>query len=203
MTQFLIDAGHFGTTYGWMIALGIIGSIVGIITARKNARFREAMDGWLLRMPIFGDVFKNMAVLQFMEVLGNLMEAGFTMADALSSCAKAIKNTAVKKSVEQLHHAVLRGERFSTELEKHSDLFPPIVKQLTIIGEKTGTLSKCTAFIRNHLKREVERSLGTMIGFIEPVTTLGLAGAIGTILLAIYLPMFDMIGAMGGDGGGH
>ena len=204
ITQFLIDFGHFGKAYGWMIALGIVGSLITLFVMRRNPASRLWMDRNLLRVPLLGDCLRNFAVLQFMEVLGTLMEAGFTVADALASCAKAINNRAVRKSVEDLHSAILNGERFSAELEKHGDLFPPIVNQLIIVGEKTGTLSKATQNIKAHLKREVERYLSIMIGSIEPIMTASLATAIGVILLAIYLPMFDMIGSMGGGNkGGH
>ena len=196
ITQFLIDVGRFGKNYGWMIGLGIVATIVGWFIARRTPPARLVIDRYLLKVPMLGDCFRNYAVLQFMEVLGNLMEAGFTVADALNSCAKSINNRAVRRSVEELHAAVLRGERFSNELEKHGDLFPPIVNQLIIVGEKTGTLSKATQNIKAHLKREVERYLGIMVGAIEPIMTICLASAIGCILLAIYLPMFDMIGTM-------
>ena len=196
VTQFLIDVGHVAKNYGWMIVLGIIVSVVSWIIARRTPATRLLIDRYLLNVPMVGDCLKNFAVLQFMEVLGNLMEAGFTVADALESCAKSINNRAVRQSVENLHSAVLRGERFSSELEKHGDLFPPIVNQLIIVGEKTGTLGKATSNIKSHLKREVERYVSIMVGSIEPIMTAVLAAAIGTILLAIYLPMFDMIGNM-------
>lgn len=196
ITQFLIDVGRFGKSYGWLIAIALVTALVSWIMARRMPGPRLVIDRYLLKVPMLGDCLKNFAVLQFMEVLGNLMEAGFTVADALQSCAKSISNRAVRKSVEELHAAVLRGERFSSELEKHGDLFPPIVNQLIIVGEKTGTLSKATHNIKSHLKREVERYLGIMIGSIEPIMTAVLAAAIGCILLAIYLPMFDMIGTM-------
>ncbi|MBC7854965.1 MAG: type II secretion system F family protein [Pirellulaceae bacterium] len=196
VTQFLIDVGHVAKYYGWMIVLAMIVSVVAWVIARRTPSSRLVIDRYLLKVPMVGDCLRNFAVLQFMEVLGNLMEAGFTMVDALQSCAKAINNRAVRQSVEELHSAVLRGERFSSELEKHGDLFPPIVNQLIIVGEKTGTLGKATQNIKSHLKREVERYLSIMIGSIEPIMTAGLAAAIGTILLAIYLPMFDMIGNM-------
>ncbi len=196
VTQFLIDVGHVAKYYGWMMVLAMFVSVVGWVIARRTPSSRLVIDRYLLKVPMLGDCLKNFAVLQFMEVLGNLMEAGFTMVDALQSCAKAINNRAVRQSVEELHSAVLRGERFSSELEKHGDLFPPIVNQLIIVGEKTGTLGKATQNIKVHLKREVERYLSIMIGSIEPIMTAGLAAAIGTILLAIYLPMFDMIGNM-------
>lgn len=196
ITQFFIAAGHFGTNYGWIFVAGFVATIVGWIIARRNPVSCMWIDRNIIRLPLLGDTLKNMAVLQFMEVLGNLMEAGFTVADALASCAKAVSNSAIRKCVEDLRSAVLRGERFSSELEHQGDLFPPIVNQLIIVGEKTGTLPKAARIIRDHLRREVDRTLGILIGAIEPIMTILLAIAIGCILLAIYLPMFDMIGSM-------
>ena len=154
------------------------------------------MDTLLLKVPMLGQFFKNLAVLQFIEVLGNLMDAGFTIVEALKASTRAVGNRAIRKSIEEMHEAVTRGERFSKELARHGDLFPPVVNQLVVVGEKTGTLAKTTVHIREHLRREVETYTNVMVGTIEPVTTLGLASAIGCILLAIYLPMFDMINAM-------
>lgn len=196
ITRFLIDLGRFGTHYGWILFLGILAAATALVAIRRNPQGRFWMDSRLLRMPIVGDWLRNVAVLQFMEVLGNLLEAGFTLVDALRVSASSISNRAVRKSVEQLHAAILRGERFSTELERHAELFPPIVHQLVIVGEKTGTLPRATKDIRSHLEREVSRCTSLLLGMIEPILTIGLAVCIGGILLAIYLPMFDMIGAL-------
>jgi type IV pilus assembly protein PilC len=202
VTQLLISAGNFGTTYGWLILLAFIGLIVGVISTRRNPTGRVWMDTWLIRVPVLGPWFRNMAVLQFVEVLGNLMDAGFTVVEALKSCANAVGNRCIRQKILEMHDALNRGERFSEELARHGDLFPPVVNQLVSVGEKTGTLTKITVHIRAHLRREVETYTNVMLGMIEPIMTAGLATAIGTILLAIYLPMFDMINAMNG-GPGH
>ncbi len=196
ITQFLIDLGNFGTSYGWMILVAIVGFISSIIYVRRIPTGRLWMDTNLLRVPMLGDWFRNIAVLQFVEVLGNLMEAGFTVVDALRACTTSIGNRAIRHSVEELHGAIMRGERLSTELERHGTLFPPVVNQLVVVGEKTGTLAAITVHIRSHLRREVERYTNVMVGSIEPIMTITLAFVIGGILLAIYLPMFDMIGSM-------
>lgn len=203
ITQFMIDAGQFGKSYGWMILLAIAALVGTIIYVRRIPAGRFWMDAKLLKIPLVGDWLKNIAVLQFVEVLGNLMEAGFTVVNALKACGSSIGNRAVRHSVEELHTAILRGERLSNELERHGDLFPPVVNQLVVVGEKTGTLAQITGHIRTHLRREVERYTNAMIGSIEPIMTIGLAFAIGGILLAIYLPMFDMIGSMDSAPGGH
>jgi type IV pilus assembly protein PilC len=128
-----------------------------------------------------------------MEVLGSLMEAGFTLADALGETVQSVQNRAVRQSVRDLQSAVRRGERFSRELERHGDMFPPIVSQLVIIGEQTGKLAGATSHICAHLQREIQRKTNLFVGALEPTLTIVLAAAVAMILLAIYLPMFDMI----------
>jgi len=179
-----------------MVLLALVALVSTVVGIRRQTAGRLWMDGWLLRLPMLGQFFKNISVLQFMEVLGNLMDAGFTVVEALESCAKSVGNRAIRQSILEMHEALTRGERFSDELGRHGDLFPPVVKQLVVVGEKTGTLSKTTVHIRAHLRREVETYTNVMLGAIEPIMTAGLATCIGGMVLAIYLPMFDMIGAM-------
>lgn len=200
VTQLLIDVSEFGKAYGWIFLLAFAGAVLGMVAIRKSPSGRLKMDALLLRLPLFGHWFKNMAVLQFMEVLGNLMDAGFTIVEALKASSRAVNNAAVRESIQEMHEAVLRGEPFSGELERRRELFPPVVNQLVVVGEKTGTLPSTTVHIRAHLRREVETYTNLMIGIIEPVTTATLAVVIGCILLAIYLPMFDMINAMNAGG---
>ncbi len=197
VTEFLIQVGEFATSYGWMILVGLISLVGTVFAIRRNPAGRLWMDTQLLKVPGLGTWFKNLAVLQFMEMLGNLMDAGFTVVEALKTCTKSVGNRAVRKTIAEMHEALLRGEKFSDELDRHRDLIPPVVNQLVVVGEQTGTLSKTTVHIRAHLRREVEAYTNLMVGTIEPVATASMAAAIGTILLAIYLPMFDMISAMG------
>jgi type IV pilus assembly protein PilC len=121
------------------------------------------------------------------------MTAGFTLAEALRQTADSVGNRAFRRGVRNLQLAVERGERFSREIERSADLFPPIVNQLVIVGESTGGLTKATLDICDHLRREIERKTNIMVGALEPILTISLASAIALILLAIYLPMFDMV----------
>ena len=196
ITQFLIVVGRILTDY-LAIVSGCLAATVAIsIAVWRNANGRMRVEKLLFKIPLLESWLRSIAVLQFTEVLGNLMDSGFTLAEALPHTSKAITNSVVRRSVEDLHKAIVRGERFSRELLKRSHIFPPVVTQLVIIGERTGTLPKATQQIRLHLRKEVERYTNLLTGAIEPVMTIGLASAIGGILLAVYLPMFDMIGAM-------
>ena len=193
ITRLLILVGSVAKSYGWIV-IGLAAMAVLVVRQlRKRSDLAYAMDAKILQLPVFGHWLRDMAVLQLMEVLGSLMEAGYNLAEALGEASHAIGNSAIRQSVRDLQHAVRRGEKFSRELERHGDTFPPIVSQLVIVGEQTGTLLRATSHIREHLQREIERKTNLFVGTIEPTLTISLAAAIAAILLAIYLPMFDMV----------
>lgn len=196
ITQLLITVGSFAKQYGWMIAGAVVLFSVSIKQLRKRDEFALRMDRFLLTLPLVGSWLRDMAVLQLMEVLQNLMEAGYTLAEALRETADSVGNRFVRKGVRQLQSAVQRGEKFSRELERHEDMFPPIVNQLVIVGESTGQLTRATNDICDYLRNEIERKTGMMVGALEPILTIALASAIAVVLLAIYLPMFDMVGTV-------
>jgi len=193
ITKALIAAGGLARKYLWMIAVGAVLGVTALKQMRKSSQFAARMDRAILRTPIVGKWLRDMAVLQVMDVLNNLMTAGFTLAESLRQTAESVSNRAVRQGVRNLQQAVERGERFSRELERQQDLFPPIVNQLVIVGESTGQLAKATLDICTHLRREIERKTSIMVGALEPILTISLAAAIACILLAIYLPMFDMV----------
>jgi len=197
ITRFLIGVGVFVKTYGLTIAGTIVLTTASIKQLRKRNDFALRMDGALLLVPGLGPWLRDMAVLQLMEVLQNLMEAGYTLAEALRETADSVGNRAVKKGVGELQSAVQRGEKFSRELERQ-EMFPPIVNQLVLVGESTGQLTRATNDICEYLRREIERKTSLMVGVLEPILTICLAAAIGVVLLAIYLPMFDMVSTVSG-----
>lgn len=198
ITQLLITVGKIARSYSPFIVGGIVLALFGIKQLRKQEHIASAMDARMLKLPLIGEWLRDIAVLELMEVLGNLMGAGYTLAEALAEAEDSVGNRAVKQSARDLKSAVNRGERFSREIESHGDLFPPIVSQLVIVGEQTGNLVKATQHIRSHLSEEIERRSSVFVGVIEPTLTAGMASAVAVILLAIYLPMFDMMNTVGG-----
>ena len=197
ITRLLMAAGQYSVSYGWIVLAGIVAAVIGVKRARRRAEFATWMDGAMLRWPLVGDWLRNMAVLQFMDVFGNLLESGFKLVDALEVSASSVSNRAVCRSVRTLQAAVTRGERFGNELDRMGNLFPPVVSQLIAVGERTGSLPNTMAHIRDHLEEEIDRQTNALVGTIEPIVTITMAAIIACILLAIYLPMFDMIGAVG------
>lgn len=198
VTRFLMAVGNGLLQHGWWVVIALVITVVAIGKARSNAAFASRMDRFVLRIPLFGSWLRDIAVLQFMEVLGVMMESGFKLVDALAVSGGSVRNMAMRACVDQLRSAVTRGEKLSTELDRHADLFPPVVSQLVIVGEQTGNLSKATGHVRDHLRKQIERQAEWMVGMLEPILTILMALAIGVILLAIYLPMFGMIDAVDG-----
>ena len=196
ITRMLIGVGGWAQEYGWMLGGAVVLSCVAVKQLRKREEFALWMDRYLLTMPMLGNWLRDIAVLQLMEVLQNLMEAGYTLAEALRETADSVGNRFVRRGVRELQSAVQRGEKFSRELERHEDMFPPIVNQLVMVGESTGQLTRATNDICDYLRKEIERKTSVMVGALEPILTISLAGAIAVVLLAIYLPMFDMVGTV-------
>jgi type IV pilus assembly protein PilC len=193
ITKLLIVVGALAKSYGLVVLAIVAITVLVVRQLRKRADIANKMDAKLLEMPIFGNWLRDIAVLQLMEVLGSLMDAGYNLAEALGEAGQAVGNRAIRQSVRDLQNAIRRGEKFSRELERHGEMFPPIVSQLVIVGEQTGTLARATGHIRDHLQREIERKTNLFVGTIEPTLTISLAAAVAAILLAIYLPMFDMV----------
>ncbi|MAT69757.1 MAG: hypothetical protein CMJ58_09555 [Planctomycetaceae bacterium] len=193
ITQALIVAAGLAKKWFWVVAGGVACGILAVTKLRNHPELGERIDRRLLRMPLLGDWLRDMAVLRVMDVLHNLMASGFTLAEALRQTSESAGNRAVRRGMLDLQHAVQRGERFSREIERHESLFPPIVYQLVVVGENTGQLTSSTREVCEHLRREIERRTTLMVGVLEPAITISLAGVISVILLAIYLPMFDMI----------
>jgi type IV pilus assembly protein PilC len=196
ITRALVAVAHAAGSHGWIVPVLLVGGGLAWKWARRTPELATRIDAGVLRLPVLGAWLRDIVVLQFIEVLGNLLESGFNVVDALAIAGESVSNRAVRRTIESLRAAMTRGERFSRELDRLGELFPPVVSQLVVVGEQTGNLTKATSGIREHLHREIEHQTNLLVGTIEPVLTIGLAGMIAVILLAVYLPMFDMIGAM-------
>jgi type IV pilus assembly protein PilC len=193
ITQFLVDLSQFFVQYGPVLLFSVVGGGGTLTTAFLNKRTGVLIDRLLLRLPLVGKWFRNLAILQFSESLGNLLESGFQLAEALPIASRSVTNRFAASQLMTLHAAIRRGEKFSVAMREQKQLFPAVMMQLVIVGEKSGRLTEVTKQIHLHMKTEVEKHTAAMLSTIEPLLTASLAIVIGGILLAVYLPMFDML----------
>lgn len=194
ITELLIAISTFAQQYGIAIGIGLAIATALTVAAMKNPVSRRWIDQHCLLIPVLGKWLRNLAILQFSETLGNLLDSGFTLVDALPAASRSVSNRFMQEKLLGLHVSLRGGEKFSKAMEREEDLFPPVVKQLVMVGERTGRLVEVTGEIRTHMRDDVQKMTTAILGAIEPILTATLAVAIGGILLAIYLPMFDMIG---------
>ena len=192
-TRTLIASAGFTKSWGWLIGLAVVGSVVGVVRARRQPDLAFRIDQAFLQIPIIGNLLRDVAVLQFVTVLSRMMSSGFKLVDALGASVESVGNHVMRSAIADLRNAVSRGEKLSVRLERYEGLFPAVIGQLVIIGEQTGNLAKATQSVRRHLARQVERKIDRLVAALEPALTLGLVVVVGTIMLAIYEPMFAML----------
>jgi len=192
-THVLVTVGHLLTQYGWILLAAAFLGWFAVRQLRKTHATAVAIDQFVLRIPIVGAWLIDIAMLQFMDALGTMLESGFHVVDALAQCKGTVSNLAIDDAIGKLGSAVRRGERLSREMDRHQKLFPPVVSQLVIVGEQTGKLQTASRQVRDHLRKDIERKTDAFVRIVEPATTILMALLVGGILLAIYLPMFGML----------
>ncbi len=178
--------------WGWL-SVPVLFLMFGVWkVARSRPSMSTSIDSNLLRLPLMGNWLRDVAVLQFAEATSSMVECGYNPADAVQVAADCVRNRAVRAAAEQIKSGVLRGERLSTELERHDRFFSATLCQLIAVGEQSGDFPKAMRGVCEHLRERLETRVDATVGMLEPTLTIVLATMIGGIVLAIYTPMFHM-----------
>lgn len=196
MTQMVSSTSKFLFAWGWLIALSVAFLAWSFMKLRKNESFAITTDQFFLRLPVVGRWFRDYAVMQFIDTAGIMMSSGFVPVEAIEASVRGVGNRAMKNVVAQLAAAIRRGEKLSVELARYPEMFPPTVSQLVVVGEKTGDLATATHGVSKYLRQQLESRIDAIVSLIEPILTLLMAVLIGCIVMAIYMPMFNMLDAM-------
>lgn len=178
----------------WVSAL-----IAFVVTFRyllKVPKFRLLFDGSLLKAPLIGDLQTKSTIARFGRTLGTLLNAGVAITDALSVTAKTAGNTAVEKAIMYIQRSISGGKPIADPMTE-TKIFPPMVIQMTAVGEKTGGLGNMLIKVADFYDEEVDAAVDTLTSMIEPLIIVFLGGFIGFILIAMYMPMFSLSDAVG------
>ena len=177
----------------WLTAF--IASVVGIRYVLKVPKFRLAFDGYMLKTPLFGDLLTKSTIARFSRTLGTLLNAGVAITDALSVTAKTAGNTKVEQSIMYIQRSISGGKPIADPMTE-TKIFPPMVIQMTAVGEKTGGLGNMLIKVADFFDEEVDAAVDTLTSMIEPLIIVFLGGFIGFILVAMYMPMFSLSDAV-------
>jgi len=192
-TQVILDISNFLKSNFVYLLGGIIVVAVGFIYWIKTPQGRSQFDRLLLRMPIFGNLVRKASVARFTRTLGTLLSSGVSILDALDITAKTAGNTVIAEAIKKSVLSIAEGDTITGPL-KESGVFPPMVTQMISVGEKTGGLDEMLAKIADFYDEEVDAAVSSLTSVIEPIIIVFMGIIIGGILIAMYLPMFDIIG---------
>ena len=177
----------------WWILLGMA-IAAGLLyrNLRAMPTLRAARDRWLLRVPLLGPLIRSVIVGQFVEAFGSLLITGVSVKESLALSEQVVQHREYVGMIRAMRQAVARGEGLAPTLARYRPLFPPLLTQMMSLGEKSGDLGKMAIQISRYIDKDLKRKVERMSALVEPLVTIGLASAIGTIAMAIYLPIFDM-----------
>ncbi|MFC1692491.1 type II secretion system F family protein [Candidatus Latescibacterota bacterium] len=179
-----------------LIAGLIIASIV-FVKYKATPKGRLNVDKLLLKIPVLGDLAKKSTVAQFSRTLGTLLSSGVSILEALEITAKTSSNMVIRNALLSMIGAISEGKTI-TEPMKATGVFPPMVIQMVAVGEESGGLDQMLSKIADFYDEEVNAAVETLTSVMEPIIIVILAVIMGGTLIAMYLPMFEMISAVGG-----
>jgi type IV pilus assembly protein PilC len=188
MSQFLQD-------YWWAVGAGIILGIAGIRAYYKTPAGNLMIDRLMLNIPILGDLQRKAAVSRFTRTLGTLVSSGVTILEGLEITAKTAGNRVIHDAVMGSRASIAGGETIAGPL-KESGVFPPMVVQMINVGEQTGGLDEMLSKIADFYDEEVDAAVEALLAAMEPIMIVVLGVIVGGMIVAMYLPIFDMINAV-------
>jgi len=153
------------------------------------------IDGLLLRAPVLGDILRKSAVSRFTRTLGTLISSGVSILDGLEITAKTAGNMVIHDAVMESRQSIAGGETISAPLDK-SKVFPPMVISMIAVGEQTGGLDEMLTKIADFYDEEVDVAVGSLLSLMEPIMIVVLGVIVGGMVVAMYLPIFDMMNAV-------
>lgn len=191
VTQFVLGASEFVKVY-WYIVLGAVLLFVATIWGMKRTEQGKLMlDTFLLRMPIFGNIFKKSALARLTRTLSSLFSSSVPILQAMTMTEKVVGNAVMSKVIIASRDSLERGGSLTEPMKNHW-AFPPLIPHMISIGEQTGSLDHMLAKVAEFYEQEVDAETDKLKALIEPLMIVVLAAIVGTIILAIMMPMFEM-----------
>ncbi|MDZ8222219.1 MULTISPECIES: type II secretion system F family protein [unclassified Nostoc] len=197
LTQFLMDASLFlRSPKVFVLIAALIGAKIGFTQYGKTPAGRLTIDRFSLKMPLFGDLIQKSAVARFSRTFGSLTRSGVPILTCLEIVRDTSGNVVIANAIDAARIEIQQGGMISIALQKDS-VFPAMAIQMISIGEETGELDGMLMKVADFYEDEVEQAVKAMTSILEPVMIVFVGGMVGTILLAMYLPMFKVFEKMG------
>ncbi len=197
-TKVVIAMSEFLQAWGWAILAGLVASGYLFLRAyKKSAALRAAMSRLSLRLPVFGPIFTKGAMARFARTMATMFGAGVPLVEAMSSVSGAVGNVVYAKAVLEMRDQVATGQPLHTAM-RDTQLFPNMVIQMTAIGEEAGSLDSMLAKVADFYEEQVNDAIDALSSLMEPIIMAILGVLIGGLVIAMYMPIFQMGSVVGG-----
>ena len=194
-TRVVITLSEILKGYGWAIGGGLFGLFTVLKKYYATPGGQLVIDRLLLKFPILGDVLRKSAVSRFTRTLGTLISSGVSILDGLEITAKTAGNRVISDAIMASRSSIAGGDSISAPLQK-SNVFPAMVISMIAVGEQTGGLDEMLSKIADFYDEEVDAAVSGLLSLLEPVMIVFLGVVVGGMVVAMYLPIFDMINAV-------
>jgi type IV pilus assembly protein PilC len=191
-TRVVIAASNNMVRFGPFLIVGLVALVFGLKSYYGTAGGRMAIDRFILKLPIFGLLMRKIAVARFCRTLSTLLASGVSILEALDITARTSGNAVVEEAILTTRKSIERGETIAQPL-KETAVFPPMVVQMIGVGEATGALDTMLSKIADFYEEEVDVAVAGLLTLLEPLMIAFLGGIVGGIVIAMYMPIFDLI----------
>jgi type IV pilus assembly protein PilC len=198
VTRFVINLSKFFQSYWWAI-FGIIGATVFAViqTFKRSRGFREGIDKLSLKIPVIGPILRKAAIARYARTLSTMFAAGVPLVEAMESVAGAVGNVIYGNAVLRMRDDVSTGTQLNVAM-RQTALFPNMVTQMAAIGEEAGSLDHMLGKVADFYEEEVDNAVDALSSLLEPLIMVFIGGLIGGLVVAMYLPIFQMGKVVGG-----
>ena len=194
-TRIVIALSNGIVRYGVFVLVGLAAAVYGLRQYYQTEAGRHQIDAIVLKLPVLGLLMRKIAVARFCRTLATLISSGVPILDGLEITAKTSGNAIVEDAIMVTRKSIERGETISAPL-KETGVFPPMVTQMIGVGEATGALDEMLAKIADFYEEEVDVAVAGLLTLLEPIMIAVLGVVVGGIVIAMYMPIFDMISKM-------
>jgi type IV pilus assembly protein PilC len=193
-TQAVLKVSAIVTSPWVLVVLGVL--VVGLVAFRRwigTDRGRRAFDGFKLKPPVFGPLLHKVALARFAGTLSSLVAAGVPILESLDICSDTSGNQVVADALQSAKNGVREGRSLADCLKEHEAVVPSLVTQMVEVGEQTGALDAMLRKAADFYDQEVETTVANLTQLLEPMLTVIMGAGVGTMVICMYLPMFDYI----------
>ena len=198
LTQWVIDLSEGFVNRWYFFAGGLIALSTGFSYSYRTKGGKRFWHVVLLEAPVLGPVMRKIAVARFTRTLGTLLASGVPILDALDIVGKSAGNVVIERAINDTSNKIREGRTMAEPLAE-TKVFPSMVVQMIGVGEQTGAIDQMLNKIADFYEEEVDVAVGALTSLIEPIMMVVIGGMVGTMLIAMYLPIFSIAGQIKGD----